>query len=168
MFSGTLLLLTNSLCVYLRPFCGGSLRDTLFTTGKRRADPRTFDRTYNPQNAGISLILLPQTEEARRPVKNQPDLARFSRINKIPSNQQDYPESARFLRIGQTLSRTRGLRIQQTFAHGFSVIESHLPTAIHSRELSRVASSVIKRHIGLSRVCGESLVGPGPLLIDCS
>ena len=168
MFSGALLLLTDSLCVYLRPFFSGSLRDTSFTTGKRRADPRTFDRTYKPRKRRHLPILLPQTNETRRPVQNQPDSAGFFRISRIPPNQQDYSESAKFLRIEQTLVRTRGLRIQQTFAHGFFVIESHLPTAIHSRELSRVASSVIKRHIGLSRVRVGIIVGPGPHFIDRS
>ena len=120
MFSGALLLLTDSLCVYLCPFSNGPLRDTSFTEEKRRADPRTFDRTYKPRKRRHLPILLLQTNETRRPVQNQPDSAGFFRISRIPPNQQDYIESARFLRIEQTLVWTRGLRIQQTFAHGFT------------------------------------------------
>ena len=110
-----------------------------------------------PQKAGISLILLPHQEEGRRLIKNQLDSARFSRISKIPSNQQDYLESARFLRIGQTLSRTRGFRIQQTFAHGFT------PSSHISPQLSTAGDSAVSRHLS-SRDTSDFLGFVGNLL----
>ena len=121
-----------------------------------------------PQKAGISLILLPPT---RRRKTSREESARLSIIL---SNQQDSLEPARLSRISKIPSnRTDSLSDSRPpnpadIRPRLHVIEPYLPTAIHSRGLSRVASSVIKRHIRLSRVCGESLVGPGPLFINCS
>ena len=162
MFSGALLLLTDSLCVYLRPFSSSPLRDTSFTAEKRRADPRTFDRTYNPRKRRHLPILLLQTIETRRPVQNQPDSAKFLRISRIPTNQQDYRESARFIRTEQI---SESGRLSPTAFPSSSHISPRLPTA---RSSAAVASSVIKRHIGLSRVRVGITVGPRPHFTDCS
>ena len=56
-----------------------------------------------PRKAGISLILLPHQEEGRRLIGNQPDSAKFSRISKIPSTQQDSLKSARFPQTSKIL-----------------------------------------------------------------
>ena len=90
------------------------------------SSPWNIRSEIKPRKAGISLILLPQKEEERRLIRNQPDSARFSRISKIPSNQQDSPEPARFSRIGQTPSL------------GFAASESsrHSPTASRHRAIS--------------------------------
>ena len=168
MFSGALLLLTDLLCVYLRPFFGGPFRETSFTTGKRRAHPGTFG--IKPQKAGISLI--PPASTRRRKTSH--------RISKIPSTQQDSLESARFPRTSKITSNQQdSFELDRLSLSGsllpnpadirprLHAIETHLPTAIHSQRLSHVESSVIEGHIGLSRVCGESVVGLRPLLIDC-
>ena len=95
MFSGALLLLTDSLCVYPRLFCDGPFRETSFAAGKRPVHPRTFDLTYNRESRHLIIILLLLLEEERRLITNQPDSARFSQISKILPNQQDSLESAR-------------------------------------------------------------------------
>ena len=126
MFSGALLLLTDSLCVYPRLFFGEPFRETSFTAGKRPVRPRTFDLRYNRESRHLTPILLLPIEEERRLITNQPDSARFSRISKIPANQQDSPEPARFSQIGQTPSL------------GFAASESsrHSPTASRHRAIS--------------------------------
>ena len=116
MFSGALLLLTDSLCVYPRLFFDGLFRETLFAAGKRPVYPRTFDLTYNRESRHLNIILLPKR---RHLITNQPDptvSARFSQISKILSNQQDSPEPARFSQIGQTPS----LAISATESSGYS------------------------------------------------
>ena len=127
MFSGALLLLTDSLCVYLRPFFGGPFRETSFTAGKRRAHPGIFDRYQNREKPASLSFLLPQQEEERRLSNQQDSLdsARFSRISKIPSNQQDYLESARFLESDR-------------LSLGLAAPESgrHSPTTSHHRDTS--------------------------------
>ena len=139
MFSGALLLLTDSLCVYPRPVLRQTFRETLFAAGKRPVHPRTFDLTYNRENRHLIIIPLPKR---RRLITNQPDSAKFFQISKIPSNQQDSPEPARFSRIGQTPSL------------GFAASESsrHSPTASRHRAISlhsspQLRDSVVSRHL---------------------
>ena len=123
---------------------------------------------HKTAKAGISLILLLPTRRRKTSHKES------ARLSKILSNQQDSLEPARLPQISKIPSnRTDSLSDSRPpnpadIRPRLHVIEPYLPTAIHSRGLSRVASSVIKRHIGLSRVRVESLVGPGPLFIDCS
>ena len=144
---------------------GGMKQISLFM---KSAHTRTFDLRYNRESRHLTPILLLPTKEERRLITNQPDSARFSRISKIPANQQDSPEPARFSQIGQTPSRICGLRIQQTLAHGFTS-SSHL-----SPQLPTARDSVVSRHLS-SRDSSDFLgfvgyhcVGPGPLFIDCS
>ena len=133
------------------------------------SSPWNIRRLTKPRKAGISLI--PPASTRRR--KTSLESARFPRLSKIFSNQQDSLEPARLPRISKIPSnRTDSLSGSllpnpADIRPRLHTIETHLPTAVHSRRLSRVASSVIEGHIGLSRVRGESVVGLRPLLIDC-
>ena len=125
MFSGALLLLTDSLCVYLRPFFGGPFRETSFTTGKRRAHPGTFDREQNRKKpASLSFSCLNKKKEdvssgISPTQQNSLESARFPRTSKITSNQQDSFESDRL---------SLGLAAPESGRHS--------PTTSHHRDTS--------------------------------
>ena len=169
MFSGALLLLTDSLCVYPRPVLRRTFRETSFAAGKRPVHPRMFDLTFNRESRHLASILLLLLKEERRLITNQPDSARFSQISRILPNQQDSPEPARFSRIGQTPS----LRIPASESSGHSATASiHRAISLHS--FPQLRDSVVSPHppsrdsSGSFGFVGIDRVGPGPLFIDCS
>ena len=160
MFSGALLFLIDSLCVYPRLFFDGLFRETSFAAGKRPVHPRTFDLTYNRESRHLIIILLLLPKEERRLITNQPDSARFSRISKILPNQQDSLKSARL-----PLSRFQPRNPADTRPR-LPSIEPSPSTATHSLG-SRPCRLI--RHQGTSRALSGlwaiDRAGPRPFLL---
>ena len=122
--------------------------------------------SYNRESRHLASILLLQLKEERRLITNQPDSARFSQISRIPPNQQDSPEPARFSRIGQTLIS----RIPASESSGHSATASiHRAISLHS--FPQLRDSVVSPHppsrdsSGSFGFVGIDRVGPGPCLL---
>ena len=166
MFSGALLLLTDSLCVYPCLFCDGPFRETLFAAGKRPVHPRTFDLTYNREKPA-SHDHSPAPDRRRKTSHNE-----SARLSKILSNQQDSREPARFSRTSKILSNQSDsfIGIPASESSGHSATASiHRAISLHS--FPQLRDSVVSPHppsrdsSGSFGFVGIDRVGPGPCLL---